>query len=205
MDSTQIQQAYSAYISKHNERPKNMAFFAESMKIDESNIYEYFTSFNMIEESILNHFVKNAIGLSKQGDQEMHPKESILTFYYTFIEVLKSNRSLVLFILPKNKISSLKTKVLNQSRSSFLEFLKELNIDFSAFSFIPNSDIKDKTSDVLAWIQFESILWYWVKDESVNFERTDVFIEKSLKLSFEIIESNIPESLVDFGKFIFKK
>ena len=101
--------------------------------------------------------------------------------------------------------SSLKTKVLNQSRSSFLEFLNELNIDFSAFSFIPNSDIKDKTSDVLAWIQFESILWYWVKDESVNFERTDVFIEKSLKLSFEIIESNIPESLVDFGKFIFKK
>jgi len=205
MDSTQIQQAYSAYVSKHNERPKNMAFFAESMKINESKIYAYFTSFNMIEESILNHFVKNAIDLSKESDHEMHPKESILTFYFTFMEVLKSNRSLVLFILPKNKVSTLKTKVLNQSKSSFLEFLKELNIDFSAFSFIPDSDIKNKTSDVLAWVQFESILWYWVKDESINFEKTDVFIEKSLKLSFEIIESNITESLVDFGKFIFKK
>ena len=56
MDSTQIQQAYSAYISKHNERPKNMAFFAESMKIDESRttgkIVDLTPSWNRLDDEM---------------------------------------------------------------------------------------------------------------------------------------------------------
>jgi hypothetical protein len=44
-----------------------------------------------------------------------------------------------------------------------------------------------------------------MKDESKEFEKTDVYIEKSLRASFDLIEKNPFESLIDFGKFIYKE
>jgi hypothetical protein len=46
---------------------------------------------------------------------------------------------------------------------------------------------------------------YWLKDTSPDFEKTDLFIEKSLKLSFDIVDSSVAESFIDFGKFMFSK
>ena len=65
--------------------------------------------------------------------------------------------------------------------------------------------MKDKALETAAWMQFCSILLYWLKDTSPDFEKTDVFIEKSLKLSFDLAESNVMESVVDLGKFMFGK
>lgn len=56
-----------------------------------------------------------------------------------------------------------------------------------------------------AWLQFLLTFKFWMKDTSPNFEKTDVFIEKSVKASFEIIESFPLQSVVDFGKFLWKE
>ena len=44
-----------------------------------------------------------------------------------------------------------------------------------------------------------------MKDESANFEKTDIFIEKSLKLSFDLTESNVVKSIFELGKFLIGK
>jgi hypothetical protein len=44
-----------------------------------------------------------------------------------------------------------------------------------------------------------------MKDSSPNFEKTDALIEKSVKASFEIIESFPLQSVVDLGKFLWKE
>ena len=72
-------------------------------------------------------------------------------------------------------------------------------------SFLPDASVQEKTIQSAGWLQFISILKYWLQDNSLGFEKTDIFIEKSLKLSFELSESNVLNSIVDLGKFMMNK
>ena len=42
-------------------------------------------------------------------------------------------------------------------------------------------------------------------DNSPNFEKTDVMIEKTVRVIFDVFETTPLESLVDFGKFLWKE
>ena len=208
MTAKQIQEAYSNYLNAHGMRPKIFALFAKEIGIEESLIYEYYTSFSSLEADILNHFVLNAINLTKENKKDsenMAAKESLLTFYYSLIEVLTLNRSLVMLIIPVGKNLMAKTNELKVAKKTFLDFFNDLDFNISALSFVPESTIKSKAKEAAAWGQFCTIMSYWIKDDSKKFEKTDVFIEKNLKLSFDIAESNVVESIVDLGKFLFKK
>ncbi|MFB0910922.1 MAG: TetR/AcrR family transcriptional regulator, partial [Flavobacterium sp.] len=44
-----------------------------------------------------------------------------------------------------------------------------------------------------------------VDDVSPKFEKTDIYIEKSVNLSFELMDTAPLDSLIDLGKFIFKE
>ena len=56
-----------------------------------------------------------------------------------------------------------------------------------------------------AWFQLMMTLKFWLDDSSASFEKTDLFIEKSVKASFELMNTTPLESLIDFGKFLFKE
>ena len=47
--------------------------------------------------------------------------------------------------------------------------------------------------------------WILVKDDSKDLEKTDLFIEKSVNASFDLIKTKPPESVIDLGKFLFKE
>jgi hypothetical protein len=42
-------------------------------------------------------------------------------------------------------------------------------------------------------------------DTSPALEKTDIYIEKSIKATFELMNIAPIDSLIDFGKFIFKE
>ena len=42
-------------------------------------------------------------------------------------------------------------------------------------------------------------------DRSPSFEKTDLVIEKSVRAIFDVFETTPLESLVDFGKFMWKE
>jgi hypothetical protein len=46
---------------------------------------------------------------------------------------------------------------------------------------------------------------FWLDDTSSSFEKTDIYIEKSVNTSFDIFNTKPLKSLIDFGKFIFKE
>ena len=56
-----------------------------------------------------------------------------------------------------------------------------------------------------SWIQLLLTLKFWLDDSSPSFEKTDIYIEKSVKASFELMNIAPIDSLIDFGKFIFKE
>ena len=48
-------------------------------------------------------------------------------------------------------------------------------------------------------------LKFWMDDTSPNFEKTDIFIEKSVDTSFELFEIKPLKKLIDLGKFLFNE
>jgi hypothetical protein len=44
-----------------------------------------------------------------------------------------------------------------------------------------------------------------MKDSSTSFEKTDVFIEKSIHASFDLIDTKPIKSIIDLGKFLLKE
>lgn len=206
MEKETILSAYSDYLLDHQERPKSMHHFAKHLEIGEQEIYAHFASFEAIEASIMAHFVENARDLTVEqassNEAFTDQRTQMVTFYLTFVEVLKANRSLVQLLLPQGKEQLQAWKNLKQAKHTFLDYVRSLDIKIEALSFIPSDKVKEKTLDVAAWGQFITILAFWMKDDSPDFERTDIFIEKSLKLSFEISDSTILHSIVDLGKFV---
>ena len=53
----------------------------------------------------------------------------------------------------------------------------------------------------LLWYQPVSIIKFWIKDESENFENTDALIEKTVNFSFDLMRSNGIDSFFDLAKF----
>jgi AcrR family transcriptional regulator len=201
MKKEDILSAYGEYFLEHQESPKSMYHFAKHLEVEEERIYAHFSSFDAIQAEIIAAFVENAIELTqKQAESDesfSDQRTQLLTFYLTLTEILKGNRSLALLLLPQDKNQLQAWKNLKATKKVFLHFIRGLDIKIDALSFIPSDDIKSKTVDMAAWAQFISIMGFWIKDDSPGFERTDIFIEKSLKLSFELSDSNILQSAVD--------
>lgn len=40
-----------------------------------------------------------------------------------------------------------------------------------------------------AWLQFMSIIGYWLNDSTPNFEKTDIYIEKSVRAGFDLVQT----------------
>ena len=57
----------------------------------------------------------------------------------------------------------------------------------------------------MAWSQLLFTLKFWLEDDSPGFDKTDIFIEKSVTASFDLIDVTALKSVFDFGKFIFKE
>ncbi len=62
----------------------------------------------------------------------------------------------------------------------------------------------DKRYPQIFWTHFALMLLYWKEDESASFEKTDAYIEKSVRLAFDLIGKGVIDSALDFAKFIYQ-
>ena len=96
-------------------------------------------------------------------------------------------------------------KKLKTLRKKFLNFIDELDLGVIDIKNKRLDDIKDSVINESYWIQMLVTLKFWLDDDSADFEKTDLFIEKSIAASFELANTKPLKSVVDFGKFLFKE
>ena len=205
--NNKIFEAYSNHVLEHEKEPKSVFMFCKKSEIIESDFYQHFSSLEHVKEAIFVKFFDNAFSLiSKEKNYEAQsPKEKLLSFYYTFFEVLLLNRSYVLFSLSatENKMQRLMT--LKSLRHSFKEFASTLieqgNMQKqSRFTKHPEALFSEG-----AWVQLLFLLKFWMEDKSAGFEKTDMAIEKSVQTVFELFDNTPLDSIIDFGKFLWKE
>lgn len=199
---------YGDYILSNGERPKNIYLFAKENNFEEEIFYQYFTGFEQIEKEILNHFFIKSLKLCEQTEHwnEMNSKEKLLNLHFTFFENLTMNRSLVLMILGETKRKE--WIILQELRKSFLEFTKQLTFENLEILEKAKESIKnfnEKTREEALWLHFISIIEFWKKDQSPSFEKTDLYIEKTIDTGFEFINNEPLKKVMDLGKFLWKE
>lgn len=211
MDSNKekILDSYSKYILRKNRRPANVYSFCEKHGMTEAEFYEHFTSFEQIESGYLVYFFQETHQLLASDENYIQylPKDKLLAFYFTFFEQLTLNRSLVMYLLGTHKNSLDSFKILYPLRKEYLNFIRRLGI---AEPIVHEGaekieKFRRKGTEEIFWGHFLTTLKFWMDDQSASFEKTDIYIEKSLDTSFELLEVKPLKKLFDLGKFLFKE
>ena len=188
-------------------KPNSIYSFAQENNFEEANFYKHFSSFESLEKSIFGIFAKETIHLLHKTEayKQYSSKEKLLSFYYTFFELLTANRSYVLLQLKEIKSDLSQLMVLKELRKEFIHFVNEISLEKIDFKNERINKIQDKTISESYWIQLLMVMKFWKDDESSNFEKTDVFIEKSIKASFDIQQIAPIKSVIDLAKFLWKE
>lgn len=204
LDKDQILAWYTEDVLKHK-KPKSIYAFTQQYGVEENEFYAYFSSLEAIESHFFNAIFEATVRTLHESEDygNYTAKDKWLSFYYTFFENLKMNRSFVHFSIGNQSFQDLKK--LKSLRSSFLQFAKEIEVERIDFKQKTINNIQDKMLGESAWLHLLGTIKFWLNDDSANFEKTDVFIEKSVNTGFELMNINAFKNTVDFGKFIFKE
>ena len=202
-----IASMYMNFILENNDKPKSVYQFAKTNNFDETVFYSFFATIENIEKEVYKILFEKTIELiQKDSNYETYDiKTKILSFYFTFFEILTANRSYVVMSLKGVQYILKNPMQLSSLRSSFKHYITEI---YSEQVIIKNEkfeNLQKKAIQETAWIQLLMTIKFWLDDESPAFEKTDIYIEKSVKLSFELMNITPLESLLDFGKFIYKE
>jgi len=202
--SEEIQNAYIDYVLTKGVKPASVYVFAKENNLSEEEFYNFYASFEGIEESIWTELSNKA--LTEVQNQEIweqySSREKTLAFFYAFIELLKSKRSFVLYSL-KDSGQSIGTPAILKGVKMLFEGFASGLVDQGVESgeLANRRFLTSKYKDAL-WIQFGVILNFWAKDNSPGFEKTDEAIEKGINVTFDLFGKSPLDSLFDYGKFM---
>jgi len=202
-----IIELYMDYVLQHNHAPKSIYLFSKINGFEEADFYEIFGNFESLEKAVFTQFFINTKETLESSKDYLtyDSRNQLLSFYFTFFEFLTANRSYVIFALSEGKNQLENLKKLKGLRYEFLNFIDQLDIEVMKIKNKQLEQIKDNVVHETYWIQLMLTLKFWIDDSSKSFEKTDIFIEKSINASFDLINISPLKSFVDFGKFLIKE
>jgi len=198
---------YMNYVLEHEAIPKSIYKFCKANKIEETDFYNHFGSVETIQKNIWAKFYTNTEDLlhKNKAYEGYSNKDKMLTFFYTFFEILTLNRSYVLFALNQENGMLKNLKQLKGLQMHIKSFAADLIEDGNADKSFRISKHNPKLFSEGAWLQMLFVLKFWIGDDSPGFEKTDMAIEKSITTTFDVFDNTPLDNIIDFGKFLFKE
>ncbi len=202
-----LQNRYIDFVLTHQKRPSSVRKFMQDLELNEKDFYNHFASFEALEASVWSNFVvKTVAKIQTESVYEQYSgREKLLAFYYTLLEVLKENRSFILFSFHPLQMVLSQATFLSDFETAFMEYANVLLAEC-----LQNGEIADRMFltdkyKKLIWGQTLFVIGFWAKDTSKNFEKTDAAIEKAVNLVFDALSENIADRAFDFFKFLLSK
>lgn len=200
-----IIKAYMQHVLEHNTQPTNIYKFSVNNDMEESDFYKFFTSFESLEIEIFNEFFNETIDILEKNEEyhDFTAQNKLLSFYFTFFEILTKNRSYTVFSLGYNKLRVI--KMTSALRQSFKEYIDSLDLGGPDFKNDKLDRITSKGTSEAYWGQLVLLINFWMNDTSPDFEKTDILIEKMVVTGFKLQNTEPLDSIIDLGKFLLKE
>jgi hypothetical protein len=202
-----ILELYMQWVLEHGSEPENVYKFCNENKLTETEFYQEYGSLKAVEKKVFTTFFEKTMEMLEKNEEyiQYDSREKLLSFYYTFFEMLTANRSYVLAILPKSIKEFNKLEQLKGLREHFSNYSKNIFAEQIKSEAKRVEKFKSSTFQEAAWAQLLLVMRFWVNDESAGFEKTDIFIEKAIKATFDLVENTPIKSVLDLGKFLYKE
>ncbi len=198
---------YMDYVLENGATPNTIYKFAKEHDFKEEEFYNFFGSFEALQKGVWERFFEHTLDVMQKSPEYagFSSREKLLTFFYTFFEILSANRSYILYGLRQDKGPLKKLEQLTGLRKQ----IKEFALDLMRESRTEEQGRSIKTPGAVfteaTWLQLLFLLKFWMDDNSLQFEKTDMAIEKSVHTLFELFDTTTLERVLDFGKFIWKE
>lgn len=195
------------YVLEHEYLPKTVYKFCKVNAIEEADFYLYFGSIEALKKGVWNSFFENTINvIEKNADYQSYAnRDKMLTFFYTFFEVLTLNRSYVLYIMERTESPLKNLAQLKDLRKNVKDYAKRLITEGNEQKTSKITKHNPQLFSEGAWLQTLFLMNFWKSDDSAAFEKTDVAIEKSVNTIFDVFDNTPLENILDFGKFLYKE
>ena len=200
----QIKTGYINYVLTNDEKPKSVYSFVKKLKIAEVDFYEFFASFESIEKVIWVELTVETIDTLQQQEvwNQYSSREKILSFFYSYVEVLKKQRSFIIYTLKSSPKQFSTPKVLAGVKTIFENFAENVINDGLESGELADRKFFSKRYKDALWLQFAFIVRFWITDESAGFEKTDEAIEKGINVTFDLFQHSPIDNLLEYGKFL---
>ncbi len=198
---------YMTYKLDNIKRTLTVYDFTKANELTETEFYKFFGTIESLEKDVFKMFIEKTVALLQKDDnyEGYDLKTKMLSFYFTLFEILTANRSYVLLSLKGNTSNFKDIMNLTSMRISFKKYVASIITDEFRTKNEQFQNIQEKAIQETAWIQLLLAIKFWMDDSSPSFEKTDIYIEKSVTVTFELLNVAPLDSLLDFGKFIFKE
>lgn len=207
LSKSDVIEKYSDYCLMNGHKPASVYKFAKDNGFEEALFYQYFTSFESLEHHYFVEMFNYTLHALEQSPayNEYGGVEKLSAFYFTFFEMATANRSFVIYTMEEGGSRLQNLKKLRALRAEFIQFAeavleKPIQVESARAHKVQGDALREG-----AWLQFLSIFKFWLQDTSPGFEKTDVFIEKSVKASTDLVYNSPLKSLFDLGKFVWKE
>lgn len=200
----QIKTAYIDYVLTHNEKPKTVYSFVKKLKIPETEFYGFYASFESIEKTIWVELTVETIDTIEQQEiwTQYTSRDKALSFFYSYIEVLKKQRSFIIYSLKQSKNGFSTPEVLSGAKPIFENFADQLIQEGLGSGELADRKFLSKRYKDALWLQFAFIVNFWINDDSTDFEKTDEAIEKGINVTFDLFQRSPLDNLFEYGKFL---
>lgn len=206
ISAEKVRQHYVDYILEYEKKPSTVFKFCKSIGIEEHVFYKYYGSFKAIEKAIWREYATVTIDRLKSDNSyaTFSAREKVLAFYYTLVEVLNQNKSFIAIQLSNKKSMATSPVFMRKFRKEFDLWVNEVLEEGRLSGEIVKRPYIDQRYGALLWIHLGFILMFWQRDDSVEFEKTDEAIEKSVNLAFDVMGKGLVDDVFNFGKFLIQ-
>ena len=196
---------YMEYYLENGMAPKTVYQLAKQYNFNENQFYNYFGNIEAVEKSIFKSFFDQTIELLEKSEEYegFNSRNKLLSFYYTFFEILTANRSFVASVLKNDMNDTSFLKTISSLKPGFRNYVKSLDIEQLEIKERRLEKFMERSLDESLWIQMILCLKFWLDDDSASLEKTDIFIEKSVNTGFDLLDVKPLKSILDLGKFLF--
>tara|TARA_B100001093_G_scaffold223682_1_gene214362 strand:- start:56309 stop:56953 length:645 start_codon:yes stop_codon:yes gene_type:complete len=205
MDRREIMGRYQHYVLEHGKPPPSVYAFAKELGIEERELFEHFGSFESLESSLWEETVRETIESVRSGEDwaGLNAHQCLLTFLYAYCDRILDQRSFFLARFPRWKRSSGQPpEGLCGMRTAFTELADEILERGMSNGEIACRGSLTRTYPIVLFGHFLSVIEFNLADASSGFERTDAYVEKSVRLAFDVIGTQAVDSAFDLFRFL---
>lgn len=196
---------YMEAVAKEERKPYDVESFALEYDFEEARFFRYFEDFESLDKRIFKILFDTSVDtLTESADfMTFSKKDKLLSIYYTFFENLLLNRKFCTVIIKSYGLSWGVITLFSELKESFGDFIDFLELETLSLNIDQLETIQKKSIKEAAWVQFLLVLKFWMADESINKEKTDIFIEKSINTSVDLLNTQSLFNIIDLGKFLY--